>query len=147
MTLLGATTAQLLGINRVRPGMRVWVGPGGTGGQWFYVSGILNRADAYAPEIDSSVLIGFPAADKYLGFDGHPSEIYVRTTDTEAAVTRVDNLLGPPANPENPSQVNVSRPSDALTARAEDRGRAPTPCSSASAPSLSWSARSASPTS
>jgi putative ABC transport system permease protein len=121
VAVLGATTAQLLGIDRVRPSMRIWVGPGGTAGQWFYVTGILNPA-TYASEIDSSVLVGFPAAEKYLGFDGHPSEIYVRTTDTEAAVTRVDNLLGPQANPENPSQVNVSRPSDVLTARAETKG-------------------------
>ncbi len=121
VAVLGTTTAQLLGIDRVRPGMRIWVGPGGTAGQWFYVTGILNP-DTYAPEIDSSVLVGFPAAEKYLGFDGHPSEIYVRTTDTQAAVTRVDNLLGPQASPENPSQVNVSRPSDALTARAETQG-------------------------
>jgi putative ABC transport system permease protein len=121
VAVLGATTAQLLGIDWVRPGMRIRVGPGGTAGQWFYVTGILNP-DLYAPEIDSSVLIGFPAAEKYLGFDGHPSEIYVRTTDTQAGVTRVDNLLGPQANPESPSQVNVSRPSDALTARAETQG-------------------------
>jgi putative ABC transport system permease protein len=121
VAVLGATTARLLGIDRVRPGMRIWVGPGGTAGQWFYVTGILNP-DTYAPEIDSSVLVGFPAAEKYLGLDGHPSQIYVRTTDTQAAVTSVDNLLGPQANPENPSQVNVSRPSDALTARAETQG-------------------------
>jgi putative ABC transport system permease protein len=121
VAVLGATSAQLLGIDRVRPGMRIWIGPGGTAGQWFYVTGILNP-DPYAPEIDSSVLVGFPAAENYLGFDGHPSEIYVRTTDTQAAVTRVDNLLGPQANPQNPSQVNVSRPSDALTARAETQG-------------------------
>jgi putative ABC transport system permease protein len=120
VAVLGAATAQLLGIDRVRPGLRIWVGPG-TAGQWFYVTGILNT-DPYAPEIDSSVLVGFPAAEKYLGFDGHPSEIYVRTTDTQAAVTSVDNLLGPQANPESPSQVNVSRPSDALTARAETQG-------------------------
>jgi putative ABC transport system permease protein len=121
VAVLGATTARLLGIDRVRPGMRIWVGPGGTAGQWFYVTGILST-DTYAPEIDSSVLVGFPAAEKYLGFDGHPSEIYVRTTDTQAAVTSVDNLLGPQANPEGPTQVDVSRPSDALTARAETQG-------------------------
>jgi len=119
--VLGATTARLLGIDRVRPGLRIWAGPGGTAGQWLYVTGILNP-DPYAPEIDSSVLVGFPAAGQYLGFDGHPSQIYVRTTDTQAAVTAVDNLLGPQANPENPTQVDISRPSDALTARAETQG-------------------------
>jgi putative ABC transport system permease protein len=116
VAVLGATTAQLLGIDRIRPGMRIWVG-----GQWLYVTGILNP-DTYAPEIDSAVLIGFPAAQKYLGFDGHPSEIYVRIVDTPAAVTSVDSLLGDQANPENPNQVDVSQPSDALTARAEAAG-------------------------
>ena len=58
----------------------------------------------------------------YLHFDGHPSQLYVRITDTQAAVTAVSNLLGPQANPENPSQVDVSRPSDALTARADAKG-------------------------
>ena len=116
VAVLGATTAQLLGIDRVRPGMRIWAG-----GQWFYVTGILNPA-TYAPEIDSSVLVGFAAAEKYLGFDGHPSKIYVRTAGTPAVVTSVDSLLGAQANPENPNQVTVSRPSDALTARADAAG-------------------------
>src|SRR5579863_8411070 len=75
VVVLGALAAQLLGIDRIRPGMRIWVG-----GQWFYLTGILNR-DTYVPEIDSAVLVGFPAAEKYLHFDGHPAQIYVRTTD------------------------------------------------------------------
>jgi putative ABC transport system permease protein len=116
VAVLGATTAQLLGIDRIRPGMRIWLG-----GMWFYVTGILNPA-AYAPEIDSAVLVGFAAAQKYLNFDGHPSQIYVRTVDTQTATTTVDNLLGAQANPENPSQVNVSQPSDILTAAADAKG-------------------------
>ncbi len=119
VAVLGATTAQLLGIDRILPGMRIWITRSG-GGQWFYVTGILRPA-TYAPEIDSAVLVGFPAAQKYLGFDGHPSQIYVRTIDTQAATTRVDSLLGYQANPENPSQVNVSQPSDALTAQAKTK--------------------------
>jgi putative ABC transport system permease protein len=121
VVVLGAEAAQLLGIDQVRPGMRIWVGPGGRSGQWFYVTGILNPG-LYASAVDSPVLVGFPAAEKYLHFDGNPSEIYVRTTDTQAVVTRVDSLLGEQASPENPSQVNVSRPSDVLTARAETEG-------------------------
>jgi putative ABC transport system permease protein len=125
VAVLGATTAQLMGIDWVRTGMRIWInGQAGSqaGGQWFYVTGILNPA-TLAPEIDSAVLVGFPAAQKYLGFDGHPSEIYVRTTPNDQAVTTtVDNLLGAQANPENSSQVNVSQPSDALTAQAETKG-------------------------
>ena len=117
VAVLGAVTAQLLGLDRIRPGMRIWVG-----GQWFYVTGILNR-DTYAPEIDSAVLVGFPAAEKYLHFDGHPSEIYVRTAENDQAVTTtVDGLLGAQANPESPGQVDVSQPSDVLTARADAKG-------------------------
>jgi putative ABC transport system permease protein len=116
VAVLGAAAAQRLGIDRIRPGLRIWVG-----GQWFYVTGILNP-DTYAPEIDSSVLIGFPAAEHYLGFDGNPSEIYVRTVNTPAVTTRVDSLLGYQANPENPNQVTVSQPSSALTAQADAKG-------------------------
>ncbi|MFI5064756.1 MAG: ABC transporter permease [Streptosporangiales bacterium] len=116
VAVLGAATARLLGIDRIRPGMRIQAG-----GQWFYVTGILNPAKL-APEIDSAVLIGFPAAERYLGFDGHPSQIYVRTVNTQAATTRVDTLLGAQANPQSPGQVTVSQPSDALTAQADAKG-------------------------
>jgi putative ABC transport system permease protein len=114
VAVLGAAAAQRLGIDRIWPGERVWVG-----GMWFYVTGILNPA-ALAAEIDSSVLIGFPAAEHYLRFDGHPSEIYLRAASGH--VTAVDNLLAAQANPENPSQVNVSQPSSALTAQADAAG-------------------------
>jgi putative ABC transport system permease protein len=72
VAVLGSAAAQRLGIDRIWPGMRIWVG-----GRWFSVTGILNQA-ILAPEIDSSILVGFPAAQRYLGFDGHPSEIYLR---------------------------------------------------------------------
>jgi putative ABC transport system permease protein len=112
--VLGAAAAERLGIDRIWPRERIWAG-----GQWFYVVGILNPA-ALVPEIDSSVLVGFPAAEKYLHFDGHPSQIYLRAQTSQ--VTAVDNLLAAQANPENPSQVNVSQPSNALTAQADAAG-------------------------
>ena len=114
--VLGSATAQLLGIDRIRPGTRIWADS-----QWFYVTGILKPA-TYDQVLNSAVLIGFPAAEKYLHFDGHPSKIYVRTVNTQAVTTRVDSLLGYQANPENPNQVDVSRPSDALTAQADAKG-------------------------
>src|SRR5258708_26841102 len=88
---------------------------------WFYVTGILNP-DTYARRIASAALVGFPAAEESLRFDGHPSRISVRTVDTQAATMRVDSLLGAQANPETPSQVSVSQPSAALTARADAQG-------------------------
>jgi putative ABC transport system permease protein len=123
VAVLGATTAQLLGIDRIWPGERIWLGPSPSQGQWFYVTGILGPVPAsYVPEINSAVLVGFPAAESYLGLDGHPSEIYVRTVNNPAATNATDNLLGTQANPENPSQVNVSQPSDVLTAQADAKG-------------------------
>ena len=83
------------------------------------MAGILKPC-VLAPEIDSSVLVGFPAAQTYLGFHGHPSTIYVRAqTDQVAAV---DSVLAATANPENPSDVNVSQPSAALVAQADAQG-------------------------
>ena len=116
VAVLGYDAAQLLGIDRIWPGERIWVS-----GQWFYVAGILNTA-TLASQLDTSVLVGFPAAQKYLGFDGHPSEIYIRTVNTQAVTTRVDNLLAAQANPQNPSGVSVAQPSQALTAQADAAG-------------------------
>jgi putative ABC transport system permease protein len=112
--VLGAAAAQRLGIDRVYAGERLWLG-----NMWFYVAGILHPA-VLAPGIDSSVLVGFPAAARYLGFDGHPSAIYVRAETGQVAA--VDKLLGPTANPENPGQVDVSQPSAALVAQADAQG-------------------------
>jgi putative ABC transport system permease protein len=112
--VLGAQAAQLLGIDHVYPGERVWLG-----GMWFYVTGILTSA-ALAPEIDSSVLVGYPAAEKYLDLDGHPTTIYVRSVTSQTAA--VQSVLGPTANPEAPNEVNVSQPSAALSARADAQG-------------------------
>ena len=111
VAVLGAAAAQRLGIDRVYPGERIWVG-----GQWLYVAGIL-RPTVLVSAVDSSVLVGYPAAEKYLGFDGHPSAIYLRAQNDQ--VTAVDDLLAATANPENPNQVNVSQPSSALVAQAD----------------------------
>ncbi len=111
VAVLGAAAAQRLGVDRVYPGERIWLG-----GMWFYLAGILAPA-ALAPEIDESVLVGFAAAKHYLGFDGHPTTIYVRTVTSQTAA--VQSVLGATANPESPDQVDVSQPSAALTARAE----------------------------
>lgn len=65
-----------------------------------------------ASAIDSSVLIGYPAANRYPCFDGHPSTIYLRAQNDRVVAVAT-------ANPENPSQVNVSQPSSALVAQAD----------------------------
>ncbi len=116
VAVLGAAAAQRMGYDRVWPGMRIWAG-----GMWFYVVGILKPA-VLAPAIDSSVLIGFPAAEHYLGFDGHPSNIYLRTQNTPAATNSVDALLGLQADPQDPTAASVSQPSSALVAQADTAG-------------------------
>jgi putative ABC transport system permease protein len=116
VAVLGYQAAQRLGIDRIWQGEKIWAG-----GMWFYVAGILKPA-TLAPQIDSSILIGFSAAERYLGFDGHPSELYVRTQNNQSVTNKVDNLLGYQANPEDPSGVDVSQPSSALTAQADAAG-------------------------
>jgi putative ABC transport system permease protein len=123
VAVLGSVAAARLGIDRVYPDQRIWLG-----GQWFNIAGILEPSPL-EPSIDSSALIGYPAAQKYLGYVsivrgeekvGPPSSIYVRAaTGHEAAV---QSLLAPTANPEAPNEVNVSQPSDVLTARAAAAG-------------------------
>ncbi len=123
VAVLGSLAAQRLGIERVYPDQRIWLGH-----QWFNVAGIL-QPSPLAPDIDNSALVGYPAVQKYLGYvsmvrgqeqAGPPSTIYLRAaTDHEAAVQQ---LLARTANPEAPNEVNVSQPSDALTARAAAKG-------------------------
>lgn len=110
VAVLGATAAKRLGITKIHPGLRIWIG-----GHWFSVVGILEPA-VLTPEVDTAVLVGFPAAEKYLDFDGHPTMIYVRSDTTQ--VEAVHSVLAQTANTEAPDEVEVSRPSDALEARA-----------------------------
>ena len=89
------------------------------GGRWYTVVGVLEPV-ALASELDTAALIGWDAARQYADFDGHPTTVYTRSADSQ--VTAVQGVLAATANPENPDEVKVSRPSDALKAReATDR--------------------------
>jgi putative ABC transport system permease protein len=110
--VLGSVAAERLGVDRT--GVQVWVG-----NRWFTVTGILDTLPL-APEIDRAALIGFTVARTDLGFDGHPTTIYERSA--EEAVEAVRDVLPRTVNPENPHEVAVSRPSDALAARAAAAG-------------------------
>lgn len=109
--VLGSVAATRLGIDQITPGAlrQVWLG-----GRWFTVIGILN-AMPLAPEIERSVLVGWPAARELLGFGGHPTTVYLRAEDDQ--VESVRGVLGPTINPQAPNEVQVSRPSDALAAQ------------------------------
>jgi putative ABC transport system permease protein len=108
VTVLGYDAASSLGVKDVSGSDRVWLGQ-----HWYTVVGILQPV-ALAPEIDRSALVSFASAGHYLGYDGHPSHLYLRANPDHVA--EVAGLLGPTANPIDPSRVAVSRPSDALTA-------------------------------
>jgi putative ABC transport system permease protein len=115
VAVLGYQAARALGIGRLGRPTRIWVAdPSGPAGHWLTVAGILGPFPL-APEIDSSVLVGIPLAGQLFGYDGHPSRIYVRTATGQTAAAAA--LLAPTAWPDHPEQVQVSRPSDALTAR------------------------------
>ncbi|MFF0445963.1 ABC transporter permease [Streptomyces sp. NPDC004609] len=107
--VLGARAAQQLGVYEAGPDVQVWLG-----GRWFTVVGLL-AANELAPELDSAALIGWPAAGQELDFDGYPTTIYTRVQ--EASVADVQEILGATINPQNPNEVDVSRPSDALAAK------------------------------
>src|SRR6266566_840244 len=116
VAVLGAAAARYLGIDRNWPGQRIWLYSKQFGGQWFYVTGILHSA-TLIPSIDGSVFVGFPAAERYLHFDGHPTAIYLRAQTNQ--VDTVYNRLPYTTNPEDTSAVQVTQPSAALVAQAD----------------------------
>jgi putative ABC transport system permease protein len=107
--VLGTAAAERLGIGHAGPDTQVLIG-----GKWFTVIGILEPAPL-APELDTSALIGWPAAASELGFDGHPTTIYTRSQESQVEAVR--DVLGATVNPQAPNEVQVSRPSDALAAK------------------------------
>jgi putative ABC transport system permease protein len=112
--VLGPAAAQRLGIDRIYPGERIWAA-----GQWLYLVGILGPS-VLAPEIESSVLVGFEAAERYMQFNGHPNTVYLRAADSQ--VRAVQSVLAATADPQAPNEVDVSQPSATLTARADAEG-------------------------
>jgi putative ABC transport system permease protein len=108
VTVLGADAAERLGIDRT--GVRVWIA-----GRWFTVIGILEPA-TLADGLDTAALIGFDAAEDLLAADRSPTTIYVRADPD--AIEGVRDRLSATANTEHPEEVEVSRPSDVLEARA-----------------------------
>ncbi|MFJ7423000.1 ABC transporter permease [Streptomyces uncialis] len=108
VTVLGARAANRLGVTRtgetiMMDDIRV------------VVVGILKPIEL-VPALDRVAMIGFPAAERYFGFDGHPTTVFERSTD--ASVEDVRAVLARTVSPGNEAGVTVSRPSDALAAKA-----------------------------
>jgi len=107
-TVLGATAAERLGVREA--GAQVWLD-----GRNTTVVGIL-RPVPLAEELDIAAIVGVPAALADYGYGASPTRVYERSDDE--AVLTIRELLAPSVQPADPGDVAVSRPSDALTARA-----------------------------
>jgi putative ABC transport system permease protein len=108
VVVLGSVAAERLGI--ARTGVQVWLG-----GRWFTVGGILAPVEL-APGLDRAALVGRDVAESLLGASSSPTTIYVRTSPE--TIDDVVSVLPATVSPEFPEEVEVSRPSDALEARA-----------------------------
>jgi len=110
--VLGSVAASRLGfaaLDPQQPAPQVYIGQ-----DWFTVIGILQSAPL-SPDLDRAVLVGWPAAQKILRFDGHPTVIYLKAQ--EAQLDAVRGVLAATIYPEFPGMVQVSRPSEALAAK------------------------------
>ncbi|WP_341974285.1 ABC transporter permease [Microbacterium sp. LTA6] len=105
--VLGRAAAERLGIQNA--GSLVWLGE-----RQFTVVGILDSSPL-VPELDSVAFIGEPIARQAFGYKGNPTMIYERSEEDRVAEVRT--LLPPTISPQSPSEVKVSRPSDALAAK------------------------------
>ena len=112
--VLGAEAARVLGIHDLSSPVQVWLGA-----HWFTVVGILKPVELVT-QVDSAALIGFPIAERLFGFDGHPSELYVRSVPSQ--VDAVASVLPATVDPPDPSTVQVSQPSDVLKAEVATKG-------------------------
>ena len=109
VVVLGDVAAQRLGFDRWISNSLVDIG-----GQQYVVAGIMSPMPL-APDIDRSVLMGYPQASKAFAMSGAPTTVYVRTTPDQ--IDAVGGVLPATVNPPNPNEVTVSQPSDALSAR------------------------------
>ncbi|MFI6644438.1 ABC transporter permease [Streptomyces sp. NPDC050504] len=108
VTVLGTVAAERLGITE--PGAKIMMDD-----THVVVVGILKPVELF-PTLDRVALVGFPAAERHFGFDGHPTTVFERSTD--ASVEDVRAVLPRTVNPGGAGGVKVSRPSDALAAKA-----------------------------
>jgi putative ABC transport system permease protein len=116
--VLGAEAASLLGIASLAHPTQVWIG-----GHWFTVTGILGpiqAAGVLGSPMDSMAFIGFPIAEQYFAFDGHPTELYVRADPNQ--VNAVYNVLQATVDPASPADVQVNELSIILQAEVLTKG-------------------------
>ncbi len=111
VVVLGAVAAERLAIDSIEGGPTVAIA-----GRVFQVIGIM-KSHPLHPDLDRSVFLGHNYAQTELGIDANHTAIYLRVQPTLLEATRP--LLARTANPVDPNEVEVSRPSDALEAQAK----------------------------
>ena len=109
ITVLGSVTAKRLGITNLSQPSKILIDD-----EWFGVIGIIEELKIH-PDLDRSVFIGYGAAKKLFDINEEPTTIYLRANPS--FIEDVVEVIAPSMNPENPDQVEVSRPSDALEAQ------------------------------
>ena len=112
--VLGTDAARRLGIERL-PDEPVTIDIGGVA---FQVTGILEPTPL-APDLQTTVMVGWEAAERWLDFDGRPTVAYV--TAVEDAIEEVRPVLAATLSPQSPGSVQVSRPSAVLAAKETSR--------------------------
>jgi putative ABC transport system permease protein len=110
VVVLGSVAAERLAISDVGDGVQVWLGD-----QWFTVIGIMEPLEL-APDLDTSAVVGRGIATTELGAAETPGTVYLRADPDD--IESVQNVIPATANPESPDEVEVTRPSDAIEARA-----------------------------
>ena len=109
VTVLRSVTAKRLGITNLSQPSKILIDD-----EWFGVIGIIEELKIH-PDLDRSVFIGYGAAKKLFDINEEPTTIYLRANPS--FIEDVVEVIAPSMNPENPDQVEVSRPSDALEAQ------------------------------
>jgi putative ABC transport system permease protein len=109
--VLGATAADRPAIDSLAGRPQVYLG-----GRWFTVIGVLDPVPL-APDIDRSAMIGYDVARELFAIDESASSVRVRTDPD--LTDEVAGVLAATANPEAPNEVEITRPSDALAAKAK----------------------------
>ncbi len=108
--VLGSVAAERLGVAKVGANQKIWLAS-----QWFTLIGILNPLPL-AADLDRGAIIGYGAAEKFLNHQGNVDVIYVRAYPEH--IEDVRSVMATTVNPVNPEEVQVSRASDVLQARA-----------------------------
>lgn len=108
--VLGSVAAERLGFTSLDDGPMVYLDR-----HWFAVIGILD-AMPLNPDLDRAAFIGYSIAKTLFDTKTNASTIYLRIHPDQVEAVR--SSLNRTANPQAPNEVQVSRPSDALEAKA-----------------------------